>query len=283
MSFHSSITRLVDTRGSSEERQLVARWRPEIESFLGAFQEGIRKDYQSLEIGLEEGLVLKLVVKRFRMPPVAGLARIAGTLPGLAGACAREVLRAGYDFHVGLRIQADRCHRELYIYDRNREFTRFLETQVPLPPRPEGASVVTAYGIDEQDGVSAYLTVRKNPRVAAQLPLIGQKLEQELRVPLGARVKDLWEHLRLQDGRWQPGKFGIELHDLDLQLATRIISHYRPPHFGYLVPLAEYASIVIAGMPSGGIRGWYFTRQRTPETLSAPARLPATGTTRADS
>lgn len=263
MTFQSTVTRLVDSRGTTEERQLIARWRPQIEDFLQPFSEDILRDNNRLEIGLENTLALKLIVKRAYLPPVRGLVRLADSLGGLAGICARETLRAGYEFHVGLRVQPDRCDREIYVYDRNREFTAFLGRHVKLPPTPEGAQKIAFFGIDEGRGISAYLSTGKNPRVAAVLPVLREKLQRELRYRgLEEHVANLWEHVRLEDDRWVSSKYGLELVKIPLTLATRIISHYRPPYFGYLVPFAEYESIIIAGTADGLGRGWYFTRSR---------------------
>lgn len=273
MEFRSSITHLIDTYGSSQERQLIARWREQIEAFLQAFAEDILRDHGRLEIGLENALVLKLIVKRTHLPPVQGLARIAEDLGGLAGVCAREVLRAGYNFHVGLRVEPDRCDRELYVYDRNREFTAFLSLHARLPPTPGGAEHIAFYGIDEARGISAYLGTRKNPRVAGLMPTLAEKLRDELRAPgIETHLANMWEHIRLEEGRWVSSKFGLELIKIPLTLSARIISHYQPPHFRYLVPFADYESIVIAGTANGKRQGWYFTRSRHSGRYTSPRR-----------
>lgn len=250
---------LIEEQGSIAEKQLINRWRPRIEGFLAAFNPGIQRGEQRLEIGLENDLVLKLVVKQGTLPPAEGLMRIAPDLPPALADLARLAVARGVKCHVGLRIQADACHRELYLYEMDGLIARALMAQgIPLPPAPPGM-VITAYGIDELRGISAYFTHTHNPLVKTHLHVLGNKVSHELQIPLEEQRMGLWEHMRLRDGAWHPSKFGYEIHEPSVEVATRVLSHYRPPHFRYLVPFRAYHAIVMAGSGESGIGGWYFT------------------------
>lgn len=250
---------LIDEQGSVAEKQVVNRWRPRIEDFLAAFGPGIQRGEQRLEIGLENDLVLKLVVKQAVLPPAEGLVRITPSLPAGLADLARLAAARGVKCHVGLRVQANACHRELYLYEMDGLISRaILAHGISMPPPPPGM-VVTAYGIDELRGISAYFTHTHNPLVKAHLLTLGNKVSHELKVDLEEQRMGLWEHMRLRDGRWQASKFGYEIQEPSVEVATRIISHYRPPHFRYLVPFRAYHAIVLAGSGESGISGWYFT------------------------
>lgn len=254
----SGLLTLIDKHGSAAEKQLIGRWTPQIEAFMAAFSPGIQRGEQRLEIGLENTLVLKLVVKQAMLPPAEGLIRIAPTLPPSMTELARLAVAKGFKFHVGLRIQADACHREIYVYEKEDIFVRALATQGNVLPAPPPGLTVTAYGIDELSGISAYFTDTHNPLVQTHAYAIGVRVMDELKIRLDRERTGIWEHMRLRKGTWQSGKFGFEIKNVSLEVATRIISHYRPPYFRYLAPFRTYHAVVIAGSIETGIVGWYF-------------------------
>lgn len=255
----SGLFDLVDQKGSLEERQIVKRWKPDIDKFLAPFLNGIRRGEQSLEIGLENRLTLKLVVKRHKYPPVLGLGLLADSLPEPMASVARLTVDRQLDHHFGIRVDATRCHRELYVYDPDRLVAQLLATRFDLACPPPPGLTVTAFGIDERAGLSAYFTDVRNPAVANLKGQVLGMLQKELRIDLEGCFSGTWEHQRWAEGRWTPVKVGIELQNVPVEVATRVISHYRPPHFRYLVPFRAYRSLVIASSVTSDSRGWYFT------------------------
>ena len=252
------ILQLIDYNGVSEERLISRRWQEEISGFISSAYEDLLKGHVRLEVGLEQNPVLKLILKRARLSPVLSLRRQMPQMTEQQQQVAEIVLTRQHPFHLGLRVEAESARREIYVYERDDIYTSHLAGKLSMPPIPE-ALEVTAFGLDEDNGISAYFTRYRNPTVEAQLDSAVQALEEQLRIPIAAYVDDLWHHLRLRDGRWQPGKFALELKNPPLAVVARVLSHFRPPYFGYLAPMTRYRSLIVTANTQTGGQGWYFT------------------------
>ncbi|MCK5874096.1 MAG: hypothetical protein KAG82_05330 [Alcanivoracaceae bacterium] len=252
------ILQLIDYNGVFEEKQIAGRWRDEISGFLSSSSEDLLKGHVRLEVGLEQKPVLKLILKRSRLSPVLSLHRQMLQLTEQQQQVADMVLTKQYPFHLGLRVEAQSARREIYVYERDQVFTSHLARTLNMPPIPE-ALEVTAFGLDEDNGISAYFTRYRNPAVEAQLDSAVKALEKQLRIPIAAFVDDLWHHLRVRNGEWQAGKFALELRNPPISVIARVLSHFRPPYFGYLAPVTGYRSLIVTANTQTGGQGWYFT------------------------
>ncbi|MDQ8037171.1 MAG: hypothetical protein REI12_07095, partial [Pedobacter sp.] len=152
MSLTEKLLALVKQHGRSEERQLLSRWAHELNEFMTPFEKGIALGHQKLEIGLENRLTLKLIIKRQVLPPVSGLLQISPTLPSSLAEAAIHACTTGISFHVGLRINPDSMHREIYLYPSPEIRSKLLSSLSPLPDSLHASF----YGLDEQQGISAY-------------------------------------------------------------------------------------------------------------------------------
>lgn len=252
------ILQLIDLNGISQEKLIARQWREEISGFLSSSSEELLKGHVRLEVGLEQSPVLKLILKRAQLSPVLSLRRQMPQMTDLQQRLADIVLTRQHPFHLGLRVDTDSAHREIYVYERDQVITSLLTEHLNMPPLPSSLDV-TAFGLDENNGVSAYFTRYRNPPIEAQLGEAISALEQQLRIPIAAYVDDLWHHLRAQDGKWQAGKFALELRTPPLEVVARVISHFRPPYFGYLAPMIRYRSLIVSANTMTGGQGWYFT------------------------
>lgn len=263
--FRSTLASLIETRGAVAEKQLLGRWRAELASFLHACNDGLLKGHQRLEIGLAHELALHLTVKQNSLPPALGLLRILDTspsLPPLFTTVARAVLAHGLTFDMTLRLSAGHCIREIHFRDPRHVISRLLKVQKLLPPLPSHL-YADAYSLDETGNIRAYFSSRQNPRVEARLAEFLQWSAAELKMDPAPFAPVLWQQLRVQNSHaargWAEDGFALELHQVSVEAATRIISHCQPPCFRYLVPYRPYASIVLVGTPQTGMQAWRFT------------------------
>lgn len=240
--------------GRPEERQLLSRWHAEIRQFLTPFERGLRSGQQGLEIGLEPRLTLKLIIKRRTHPPVGGLLQLADNLPSGLAQVAAQAIATGKDFHVGLRINPASIHREIYLYDQESGLTSFLP---PLPSPPEGR-IISFYGVDELQGISAYCTNLENPPLYALLLARHIALNEALKINLDKQLQGMWLHYRLDKGLWSPQKFGLEYRSVPLAATMRALSHFKPPYFSYLIPRQATRQMVIGGATGGIFGAFYF-------------------------
>lgn len=255
---YNKISQHIDNKGVSEEKQLLSRWRKELAAFLRAFEEELLNGHVMLEIGLETQLALKLIVKSYEFSPIKGLLKLLPSLSPLQQKAARMALDHRYRFHMGLRLEIDACHREIYIYDTANRATELLQRE-GIPPLPQGI-VPTAYGLDEKTGISAYFTRFENPSVENMIPEVVRRLSAELKYDVASVFNDLWDHLRLKGDTWVPAKFAVEMRPASLELLLRVMSHYKPPYFRYLVRRSPHRSIIItSGRGAESVQGWYFT------------------------
>lgn len=252
MPLTDDIIHLTQQYGSTEEKQLVSRWQIELRQFITPFEREIRLGHHALEIGLEPKLALKLIIKRRKLPPVAGLLRLAEHLPAGLQQVALKAAANGLDFHVGIRLNPESAHREIYLYD-------LQGMAIPqLPILPEGM-IASFYGVDELQGMSAYCTDQDNPVIQERLQPRQQSLGQELKMPLNEWVQGMWLHYRLQDNSWDPQKFGLEYKDVPIAVTMRVLSHFKLPYFSYLIPRQGMRKMVIGGPADGRFSAFYFT------------------------
>lgn len=252
MPLADEILRLTQQHGRPEEKQLLSRWQEELRHFLHPFEREILAGQLSLEIGLEPKLVLKMVIKRRKLPPIAGLLRIISQLSPSLQQVALQVAKTGQDFHIGIRLAPDAIHREIYVYNHGGDSLSLP----PMPPPPEKL-LVTAYGVDERQGLSAYFTSQDNPILLERLRPRQLELNALLKADLNPYITGMWLHFRLQNHAWLPAKFGLEYKNAPLNITTRALSHFKPPYFNYLIPRQALREMVIGG--TDHFCAYYFT------------------------
>lgn len=255
MPLADKIIRLTLQYGQLEEKQLVSRWQADLSQFLAPFEKDIISGHHGLEVGLEAGLVLKVVIKRRRFPPAAGLLRLANQLPEQLAKIAVDAASTGKDFHVGIRINPENTHRELYVYSREG-----ISPALPLAlPQLPDALRVTALGIDERQGISAYCTSQDNFSLIEKLRPQHLALNTYLKTDLDKMLDGMWLHFRLQEGKWKAAKFGLEYKSIPLATVTRVLSQFKLPYFNYLVPRQPLREMVIGGQTDSPLRSCYFS------------------------
>lgn len=255
MTFRSTISHLVETRGSSRERQLLARWQQPFTDFLDGSGHGLTRGQQALEVELETDLALTATVRSRTLPPVLALNRLADSLPGLAGVCAGHAAKSGLPCDLGLRLTAAGCQYLIYLYEQDDRIARFLATRTGRP-------LLTGAGLWQvaNDDAQALVSSRHDAGLAELWPDARQQLATLLRIPLDDQPGEYRHWLGWRDGSWQPVRGELVLHQVPLTTATRLISEFRPPCFGYLAPYAPYARITLAWTPGGVIDRWAFER-----------------------
>lgn len=263
MALAEALLRQVSEQGKSEEKQLVERWQKELADFLGAFETGILNKQQGLELGLEQEPVLKLIIKRKALPPHAGLLRLCQGQDSPITPMALYAIQHNLDCHVGIRLSADECRREIYVYSSEHASEQALfqlMTSAEMPALP-GQLRATALALDENTGISAYCTQSSNPQLNTEQQHLLEQQAQILCYPkLTQHCSSFWRHYRLENGLWHGDKTGLEFADPSIAVLARTLSHYSPqmPYFRYLIPVIEKHNFIIASR-NDQVAGWYFT------------------------
>lgn len=255
-----NIIHLIDSKGILQERQLIHRWQDELDTFLSPFTRDLLRHNCVLELGIERGLAFKLIIKRYQFPPVAGLLKLTPSLPDRLREVAEYVCSQQYDFHIGIRVEPDRIARELYVYNKPPSVFSDMLARLDTPPPGTASDLhVSFFGLDEEEGISAYYSSTENPTMGEYTDALTERLSAELKTSLTDCVVGHWEHLRYKDGKWQPGKVGIELVEPGFDVVLRTLSHYQPPWFSYLIPRRKLPQMAIAFKPETRETTWYFT------------------------
>lgn len=226
------IEQLVGKHGSLAEKQLIQRWKVEIDRFLSPATRQLLNKSLELELGIEDTLSLKIILKSRHIGPVTTLLAILEDCPNLkswGGYLLSQQLR----FHCGIKLTPERFSRELYFYPSNHaELSTDIKKQLGNNPFSQALNDIRplGIGINDQQGLSMYFTATDTNWVSA--------LQQELGVTdWQASHLWAWQQLRFDGKQLIAGKTGLELAPLNAQILARFISHYPFPYFRYLIPL----------------------------------------------
>lgn len=228
--FLLQLEQLVAQKGSLAEKQLIQRWQHELDRFLAPATRSLLNKHLILEIGIEDTLTLKLNLKPNTMRATETLIYMMEDSPHLKH-WGEYVLNHQPRFACGIKITAEFCSRELYIYPGNHEFFAKqlpdnLFTQSLLSIKP------LFVGIDDHRGYSMYFNATDTGWIDA--------LQKELGLESWhTRQLWAWQQLRFDGQQLLAGKTALELHPLQVQTLSRFISHYPFPYFRYLIPLRQ--------------------------------------------
>lgn len=266
MAFRSNITRLIEAHGSNEERQLIARWRREIDEFLGTFGADLvgRKSLLAFELSanLELGLTV-IGTSRARQPSMAMRAR--QWLPEPARSVAEDAIAANVDCQVSQCLLPASCRYTLRV--RNRSFSGFtapsqnahpdnsppptlvhpgfaIQSHYGCPPAPFPPQAIHSWLLS--DDISFWLSAMHHTQLMQQLRETTHRLETRFRASLVPHVAELLEHYTLINGTtWGPVRCGVVLRDVPADLATRLLSGSSMKRFRYLATYRPYKSVAL--------------------------------------
>lgn len=259
MAFQSSFTHSVNSQGSTEDRQLIARWRREIDAFLGTFGSGLLSHNYLLALELSANLGLGLTVMNAPSshdPSIAVRARHC--LPEPARSVAENAVAVNADCQASQLLLPGNCRYTLRL--RNRTYPGFTGAKTPATTSPyPGLTVQSYYGCPQppfppedihswllSDDISFWLSPMHNPHMIERLRETLARLEARFRVPLVPHVAEFLEHYMLHDGiKWSPVHLGVVLRDVPADLAARLLSGLGLKHFRYLAPYRPYGSIAL--------------------------------------
>lgn len=244
MAFQSTITRLVETQGSNEERQLIARWRKEIDGFLGTFSPGLLARKSQLALEFPDTLGLGLTVKQDSSSSNPAIAlRAREWLPESARAVAEEAASACADGQISLEVFSTTCRYTLLL---PRQVCRAPIVQshygCPAPPFPPEA--IHAWLLSND--ISFWLSSTHTPLLLEPLRETTARLENRFRVSLAPQVTELLEQHTWHDSQgWGPVRSGIVLRDVPADLVARLLSGSGLKHFRYLAPYRPYRLLAL--------------------------------------
>lgn len=226
------IERLVAEKGSLAEKQLIQRWRRELDRFLASATRQLLNQSLGLEFGIEDRLTLKIILKNRGHSPAATLLTMMEDNPALAP-WGKYALQHQLRFHLGIKLTPERFSREIYLYPK--DYPDLAARFVDLPNGDAFIKALTdikplGIGIDDQQGYSLYFDAIHTTWV--------DTLRQELGLPdwQGSHLW-AWQQMRFNGNTLLQGKTALEVTPLPLAILTRFVSHYPFPYFRYLIPL----------------------------------------------
>lgn len=250
MVFQSSITRLVDSQGSNEERQLIARWRREIDGFLGNFGDDLLAGKCLLVFEFSNNLELGLTVRPAitPCPTIALKARrwLQEPIRTLA-----EQAAANVDCQISLHVTPVACRYTLHLDNRAGSGFPLQQHYGYLPPPFPPASI---HSWQLSDDISFWLSSKRLPSLKGRLKEATSQLETRFRVTLGTLPAEMLEQYTWTDAQgWNLMRSGLALYDIPAELAARLLSGSGLKHFRYLAPYRSYRLLAVTYDRSGQI------------------------------
>lgn len=227
----AQMERLAKTHGSLPEQQLLARWRRELNALLRPADRQLLNGECTLELGIEDGLTLKVILKTQRLGPVPTLVNLMADSPPLAP-WSQFVIRHNLRFHCGIKITPERLTREVYATPpRDPALLRQALGDTPFREAAQALKPVLL-GLDDLRGFSMYYDAVDTAWVDALRQELGLKDWQ-------GPAPYAWQQTRYDNGELLPGKTGLEFTPLPAPVLARLASHYPFRHFRYLLPLKD--------------------------------------------
>ena len=243
MAFQSTITHLVDTQGSYEERQLIARWRKEVDGFLGTFSPGLLDRKFQMALAFPDTLGLGLTVKQDSSSNPAAALRARDWLPEAARAVAEESTPACADSQTSLEVFPTTCRYTLLL-PRRACRAAVVQSHYGCPAPPFPAEAVYAWLLSND--ISFWLSSTHTPLLLEPLREATARLESRFQVSLAPQVAELLEQHVWHDSQgWSLVRSGLVLRDVPANLAARILSGSGLKHFRYLAPYRPYRSLAL--------------------------------------
>lgn len=248
--FLLQIEHLVAQKGSLAEKQLVQRWRPELEAFFESASRPLMNKALGLEIGIEDTLALKINLKGRGLTAAPTLLAFMNRIPAFQP-WGSYILAQQLRFHCGIKITPDKVSYELYVYPD--QHTQFAEQ---LPDNAFKKAFLSTQphfiGIDDQRGFSQYFEATDTQWV--------DHIREELKLPdwQGA-VLWPWQQIRFNGEQLIAGKTGLEFKPFSPLLLARLMKRYPFSYFSYLLPPTTYCNGNFARDPVTGRFALYAT------------------------
>lgn len=248
--FLLQIEHLVGQKGNLAEKQLIQRWRPELEHFFEPANRPLMNKTLGLEIGIEDTLALKINLKCRELSAAPSLLAFMNRIPTFQP-WGSYILAQQLRFHCGIKITPEQVSHELYVYPKNQ--AQFAEQ---FPDSAFKKALLTTkphfVGIDDQRGFSQYFEAADTQWV--------NHLREELKLPdwQGA-VLWPWQQIRFNGEQLIAGKTGLELRPLTPLLMARLLKRYPFSYFHYLLPVTNYCNGNFARDPVTGRFALYAT------------------------
>jgi hypothetical protein len=232
--YHQRIIGLTEQHGSVAERQLLGRWKAELDAFLKPAEKALIAGQVGLEFGIEDTLTLKVNLKSRVLSPAPTLASmIMKSSPALTP-WGNYIIQQRLRFHCGIKLMPDRLSREIYVYPKDHRTMGDLLGDNPFRHAVEDIQP-NFLGIDDQRGYSMYFDATDTAWVAVLLKELGLQDWQ------GATALP-WQQVRFDGAALLSGKTALELQPLPAAVLARFASHYPFPYFRYLIPLREHTN-----------------------------------------
>lgn len=254
---------LIERHGSPEERRMIRGCSDELLAFF-AHPDAIRFAARgSLDIGLENRLVLKFnLLGQAKGSPWSLIHDWACRMP-VFQEIADTVIHHRLRCHAGIRLSAQGIEYELYPYEsadqilQNGIFADFHPEKSGLPLAPH------CYGFSSTGALSAYAET-------ADIHLAELEQAAGFRLPAqGLKINALFNSRCNPDGNWRTDKAGIEFTPFPSHLLNAVLGNFNL-HFAYLLHRG--------GTRKYGVVGIHGTRQVLYTTmfpkLPAPAERP---------
>lgn len=251
MVFQSSITRLVDSRGSNEERQLIARWRREIDGFLGSFGEDLLAGKCLLAFAFSDNLELGLTVRPAVTPCPTIALKARRWLQEPISTLAEQAAAGNVDCQISLDASPAACRYTLHL--DNRAGSSFpLQQHYGYRPPPFPPASIHSWLLGDE--ISLWLSSKRLPSLAGRLQEATSQLETRFRVTLGTLPAEILEQYTWTNGQgWNLTRSGLALYDIPADLAARLLSSSGLKHFRYLAPYRSYRLLAVTYERSGQI------------------------------
>lgn len=244
MVFQSNITHLVDSQGSNEERQLIARWRTEVDGFLGTFGSDLLAGNCLLAFEFSANLELGLAVRPATVPcPVIAL-RARRLLQEPLRTVAEQAAAASVDCQVSLHVSPAACRYTLHLDNQAGRTGLPLQQHYGYTPPPLAPAAIHSWLLG--DDISFWLTSKRTPRLEGRLKEATAQLENRFRVSLGTHPVEMLEQYTWTGRQeWSLMRSGLALHSIPADLAARLLSGSGLTHFRYLAPYRPYRLLAV--------------------------------------
>lgn len=251
MVFRSNTTRLIDTRGSREERQLVARWRREIDSFLAVFGEDLLSGRCLLAFELSGQLELGLTVRPAMSPCPTLALKARRWLQEPIRTLAEQAATSNVGCQLSLHVSPERCRYTLHL-DNPVAGGLPLQRHYGYSPPPTPPSAIHSCLLG--DDISYWLSSKRAPHLAGLLTATRTSLESRFHISLGTYPAEMIEqHTWRGDQGWGLVRYGLALYGLPPEVSTRLLSGSGLRHFRYLAPYRAYRLLAVGFDRSGHI------------------------------
>lgn len=251
MVFQSSITRLVDSQGSNEERQLIARWRGEIDGFLGTFGSDLLSRKCLLAFEFSNHLGLGLTLRPAAVPCPAFALRARRWLQEPVRTLAEQAAATNTDCQISLDVSPTACRYTLHL--DNRTGSGFpLQRHYGYAPPPFPPASIHSWLLGDE--ISLWLSSKSTARLGTRLEEARAQLETRFRVTLDSYPAEMLEQYAWVNGQeWSLVRSGVAFYNIPADLAARLLSGSGLTYFRYFAPYRPYSLFAVTLGQSGQV------------------------------